>query len=45
MQIQKGRPAGGAAYDNARSHDSPIDRILHRLERVRRTGPGKWIAL
>lgn len=44
MQIQKSRPGAGTAYDNTRSHDSPIGRILHRLERVRRTGPGKWIA-
>ena len=45
MTPQKSRPIGGAAYDNARSHDSPIDRVLHRLEKVKRTAPDKWIAL
>jgi hypothetical protein len=45
MQTQKSRPAGGAAYDNARPYDSPIDKVLHRLEEVKSTGPGKWKAL
>ncbi|MCR2831192.1 hypothetical protein NR402_12995 [Acidithiobacillus ferrooxidans] len=43
MQIQKSRPAR-TAYDNARPHDTPIDRVLHRLDRVKRTAPDKWIA-
>lgn len=25
-------------------HESPIDRLLERLERVRQTGPGRWSA-
>jgi hypothetical protein len=41
---QKSRPAGGTAYDKARLHDSPIDAVLHRLEKVKRTAPDKWIA-
>ena len=45
MQPQKSRPGAGTAYDNARSNDTPIDRVLHRLDRVKRTAPGKWIAL
>lgn len=45
MTPQKSRPAGGTAYDNARSHDTPIDRVLHRLDRVKRTAPDKWTAL
>ncbi|EGQ62084.1 hypothetical protein GGI1_10771, partial [Acidithiobacillus sp. GGI-221] len=44
MQTQKSRPAG-AAHDNARSHDTPIDAVLHRLDRVKRTAPDKWQAL
>lgn len=45
MQTQKSRPGAGTAYDNARSHDTPIDRVMHRLEKVKRTAPDKWIAL
>ena len=45
MQPQKSRPGAGAAYDNARSHDTPIDAVLHRLEKVKRTAPDRWIAL
>ncbi len=45
MQTQKSRPGAGTAYDKARLHDSPIDAILHRLDRVKSTGPGKWQAL
>ena len=45
MQPQKSRPGQGAAYDKARLHDSPIDAVLHRLDRVKRTAPDKWIAL
>jgi hypothetical protein len=45
MQPQKSRPDGGTAYDNARPHDTPIDAVLHRLDKVKRTAPDKWIAL
>ena len=45
MTPQKSRPGAGTAHDNARSHDSPIDAILHRLDRVKRTAPDKWVAL
>ena len=45
MQPQKSRPGAGTAYDNARSNDNPIDAVLHHLEKVKRTGPGKWQAL
>ena len=45
MQTQKSRPTGGAAYDKARLHDSPIDAVLHRLEKVKRVAPDKWQAL
>ncbi|MGC8592348.1 hypothetical protein [Acidithiobacillus sp.] len=45
MQTQKSRPGAGTAYDNTRAHDSPIDRVLSRLDRVKSTGPGKWQAL
>ena len=44
MTPQKSRPGAGTAYDNARSHDNPIDAVLHRLEKVKSTGPGKWVA-
>jgi len=44
MQTQKSRPGSGTAYDNARSYGSPIDKVLHRLEKVKRTGPDRWIA-
>ena len=45
MQTQKSRPGAGAAYDKARLHDSPIDAVLHRLEKVKRVAPDKWQAL
>ncbi len=45
MTLQKSRPTGGAAYDNTQFNDNPIDRVLHRLEKVKSTGPGKWQAL
>lgn len=45
MQTQKSRPAGGAAYDNARPYDSPIDKVLDRLLRVKSAGPSEWTAL
>lgn len=44
MQTQKSRPAQ-AAGNNARLNDSPIDTVLHRLDRVKRTAPDKWQAL
>jgi len=44
MQTQKSRPAGGTAYAVARPNDNPIDTVLHRLEKVKRTGPDRWIA-
>jgi hypothetical protein len=43
MTQQKSRPCR-AAYDKARLHDNPIDTVLHRLEKVKSTGPGKWQA-
>ena len=46
MQPQKSRPgAGTASATTSRSHDNPIDAVLHRLEKVKSTGPGKWQAL
>jgi len=45
MQPQKSRPGAGTAYATTRSNDNPIDLILHSLERVKSTGPGKWQAL
>ncbi|MDD2747803.1 MAG: hypothetical protein PHG39_09655 [Acidithiobacillus ferrooxidans] len=42
---QKSRPGAGTAYATTRSNDSPIDAVLHRLEKVKSTGPGKWQAL
>jgi len=44
MQTQKSRPGQGTAYDKARSHDTPVDAVLHRLDKVKRTAPDKWIA-
>jgi hypothetical protein len=44
MQAQKSRTRAGAAYDNARPYDSPIDKVLHRLEKAKSTAPGKWVA-
>ncbi len=46
MQTQKSRPgAGTASATTSRSNDNPIDAVLHRLEKAKSTGPGKWIAL
>ena len=45
MTPQKSRPGQGTAYDKARSHDTPVDAVLSRLEKVKRTAPDKWIAL
>ncbi len=44
MYHKESRPAG-AAYQHKQDNDNPIDKVLHRLDRVKRTGPGKWIAL
>ena len=44
MQTQKSRPAR-TAHDNSRLNHSPIDIVLHRLDRVKRTAPDKWVAL
>lgn len=44
MQTKESRPAQ-AAGNNARLNDSPIDTVLHRLDRVKRTAPDKWQAL
>ena len=44
MQTQKSRPAEGTAYAVARPNNNPIDTVLHRLEKVKRTGPDRWIA-
>ena len=46
MTPQKSRPGAGTAYaTTSRSNDNPIDAVLHRLEKVKRTAPDKWIAL
>jgi len=46
MQRNKSRPAGAAGIARSNvSDDTPVDRVLHRLEKVKSTGPGKWIAL
>lgn len=46
MTPQKSRPGSGTAYAaTSRSNDNPIDAVLHRLDRVKRTAPDKWIAL
>jgi hypothetical protein len=46
MQPQKSRPGAGTAHaTTSRSNDTPIDRVLHRLDKVKRTAPDKWIAL
>ncbi|MHB8249071.1 MAG: hypothetical protein ACYDCX_09360 [Acidithiobacillus sp.] len=45
MTPQKSRPGQGTAYRNTQHNNSPIDRVLHGLERVKRTAPDKWQAL
>ncbi len=46
MTPQKSRPGAGTAYaTTSRRNDNPIDAVLHRLEKVKSTAPGKWIAL
>ena len=45
MRAQKSRPIGGAAYTTQQRNDTPIDAVLHRLERVKSTGAGRWQAL
>ncbi|MHB8211048.1 MAG: hypothetical protein ACYDDP_06860, partial [Acidithiobacillus sp.] len=46
MQTNKSRPAGAAGIARSNvSDDTPVDRVLHRLDKVKSTGPGKWQAL
>ncbi len=45
MQTQKSRPGAGTAYATQQRNDTPIDAVLHRLDRVKSTGPSKWQAL
>jgi len=45
MEIRKSRPGAGTAYARSQSHNTPIDRVLHRLEKVKSAGPGEWTAL
>lgn len=40
---QKNSPAKGA-YTSVRDHSNPIDKILQRLDGVKKTGPDKWLA-
>lgn len=44
QNTQKSRPAG-AAFTSNHYHHSAVDTVLQRLEKVRKTGPDKWIAL
>jgi len=44
MRTQKSRPFSRAAYATTQSHDTPIDKVLHRLEKLKSTGPDRWIA-
>lgn len=39
---QKSRPE--AAYRNVGNYNSPIDKLLKRLESVKKTRPDKWVA-
>jgi hypothetical protein len=47
-QTRKGPAAQGgidrARLQNQRSHSTPIDAVISRLERVKPTGPGTWLA-
>ena len=43
MRLQKTSP--GSASVNPHAHDKPIDKLLSRLDRVKRTAPDKWTAL
>jgi len=45
MDIRKSRPGAGTAYARSQSQNTPIDRVLHRLEKVKSAGPGEWTAL
>lgn len=40
---QKNSPAMGA-YTSVRDHSNPIDKVLQRIESVKKTGPDKWLA-
>ena len=44
MQTLKSRSAGTAYASTSRHDGSPIDCVLSRLERVKRTGPDRWVA-
>ncbi len=33
-----------AAAASSRLHDRPIDKLLDRLDKVKETGPGRWVA-
>lgn len=46
MTPQKSRPDKEAAYASSNvRNNTPIDAVLHRLDKVKRTAPDKWIAL
>ncbi|CDQ10187.1 conserved hypothetical protein [Acidithiobacillus ferrivorans] len=44
MQTLKSHSAGTAYASTSRHAGRPIDRALSRLERVKRTGPDRWVA-
>lgn len=44
MHTPKSRSAGTGHASTSRHDGRPIDRVLSRLERVKRTGPDRWIA-
>ena len=44
MQTLKSRSAGTAYASTSRHDGSPIDCVLSRLERVKHTGPDRWVA-
>ena len=44
MHAPKSRSAGTAYASTSRHDGRPIDRVLSRLERVKRTGPDRWVA-
>ncbi len=45
MQTRKSRPGQGTAYaTTSQFNDSPVGRVLSRLDRVKKTGPDRWIA-
>ncbi|MBU2734071.1 hypothetical protein [Acidithiobacillus ferridurans] len=45
MMQKNSRPGAGTAYaTTSRSNNSPVDAVLHRLDRAKRTAPDRWIA-